>query len=79
MSGLRNITMFPFAQGKTQIPDKPRTRGETKQRGKAMEQAWKLAVIEFIGKYGREPEYDIVFFRGCVTTFDVLVEIWEEA
>lgn len=47
--------------------------------GRAMDGALGNATVKFRETYGREPNWDILAFRGCFTTLEALVEIWEES
>lgn len=74
---LRNIQKFPNATGTVPIP-RAVSRTETDARAKSQRNAFTRAVFEFHQKYGRDPQYEILFFRGCHTSFETVLEIWEE-
>jgi hypothetical protein len=70
---VRDVTKFPHATAK--IKRRPKERVSP---GPAFSRAEMVASNTFVRKYKRLPDYDVVCFRGFVTTTEVVFEIWEE-
>lgn len=71
MSNLRDITMFPNATGKVGMVGGIR-------RDAAHRVAFEVAIKEFRNKYKRDPDHNILMFRGAHTSVGAICEIWEE-
>ena len=71
---MKDITKFNHAQGKSEILP----RGETGPHLNAHIRALEEALVNFVDKYERMPDWDIISFRGGHSTTNVIIEIWEE-
>lgn len=70
MTRLANISKFPNATGTTNT-----LYGDAID---SHEIAFNNAVTAFYIKYGRNPDFNILYFRGAHSTTEVICEIWEE-
>lgn len=77
---MKNITRFPHAQGTADMPDVlgHGTHHAVTKTSEAQARALVAASLNFMDKYDRLPDWDIILFRGCFHTTGVEVEIWEE-
>jgi hypothetical protein len=73
---IRDITGFPHVEASIDLVEKDR---EVWAYGSTTDSAIGRCAVLFQEKYGREPNWDIVMFRGCFTTFQVVFEMWEES
>jgi hypothetical protein len=75
---LRSIKDLPSGHAVVELPSDRTHLTPTEVYGGAMEEALGKATEDFHKKYERNPDWDMVFFRGCFTTFQCVLEFWED-
>lgn len=72
---LRDITKYPHATGKANVHG---VGSESQVQHRAVSRALSNAVLTFKAKYNRNPDWDIIMFRGGSSSLTAVMEIWEE-